>query len=56
MTQTRRPDGKPETPADTKFFDQRAAGYRGPIDQHGNATTEQTFLRSTARNWKPKRK
>lgn len=28
MTQSRRPDGKPETPADAKFFDQRAAGYR----------------------------
>ena len=51
MTQTRRPDGKPETAADSKFFDQRAAGYRGPIDQHGNATTEQGFLRRSARNW-----
>jgi hypothetical protein len=33
---TRRVDGKPETPADTRFFDWRQAGYRGPIDQDGN--------------------
>jgi hypothetical protein len=33
---TRRPDGKPETAADRRFFDLREAGYRGPIDQDGN--------------------
>jgi hypothetical protein len=33
---TRRVDGKPETPADTRFFDWRQGGYRGPIDQDGN--------------------
>lgn len=32
---TRRPDGKPETPADTRFFNLRRAGYTGPIDQDG---------------------
>ena len=33
---TRRPDGKPETDADKRFFDLRASGYTGPIDQDGN--------------------
>lgn len=37
---TRRPDGKPETPADTRFFDLRESGYRGPIDQDGNKVTD----------------
>jgi hypothetical protein len=36
---TRRIDGKPETDADRKFFDLRAAGYTGPIDQNGDAVT-----------------
>lgn len=36
-TATRRIDGQPETPADTRFFDQRESGYRGPIDQDGYA-------------------
>jgi hypothetical protein len=36
---TRRWDGKPETPADKRFFDLRESGYRGPIDQHGNKVT-----------------
>lgn len=33
---SRRPDGEPETAADRKFFDLRASGYTGPIDQDGN--------------------
>jgi hypothetical protein len=36
---TRRWDGKPETPADTRFYDLRASGYTGPIDQDGYAVT-----------------
>jgi hypothetical protein len=32
---TRRADGKPETPADTQFFDLRQAGYNGPVGQDG---------------------
>jgi hypothetical protein len=36
---TRRPDGKPETPADTRFFDLRESGYTGPIDQDGRKDT-----------------
>jgi hypothetical protein len=39
MTTTRRPDGRPETPADTRFFDLRESGYLGPIDQDGNKVT-----------------
>ena len=35
---TRRPDGKPETPADTRFFDLRESGYLGPVDQDGYKT------------------
>jgi Flp pilus assembly protein TadB len=38
-TPTRRSDGKPETAADTRFFNLREAGYRGPIDQDGYAVT-----------------
>lgn len=30
---TRRPDGRPETDRDRRFFDLRDAGYLGPIDQ-----------------------
>src|SRR5262249_46998089 len=33
---TRRPDGEPETGADTRFFDYREAGYTGLLDQDGN--------------------
>ena len=36
FTSSRRLDGEPETDADRKFFDLRAAGYGGPIDQDGN--------------------
>jgi hypothetical protein len=32
---SRRADGLPETLADTRFFDLRAMGYQGPIDQDG---------------------
>ena len=32
-TWTRRVDGKPETAADTRFFDLRESGYKGPIDK-----------------------
>jgi hypothetical protein len=32
-------DGKPETEADTRFFDLRESGYTGPIDQDGYAVT-----------------
>lgn len=38
MPETRRVDGKPETEADTRYFDLREAGYRGAIDQDGYAT------------------
>ena len=37
---TRRIDGKPETPADQKFFALRESGYTGPIDQDGNPLTD----------------
>jgi hypothetical protein len=33
---SRRPDRRPETDADRRFFDNREGGYRGPIDQDGN--------------------
>ena len=36
---SRRWDGKPETPKDTRFFDLRASGYTGPIDQDGYPDT-----------------
>lgn len=36
---SRRFDGKPETEADKRFFDLRASGYRGPIDQDGRKDT-----------------
>lgn len=35
MARSRRVDGKPETEADTRFYDLRESGYRGPIDQDG---------------------
>lgn len=37
---SRRPDGKPETEKDRKFFDLRESGWTGPIDQHGNAVAD----------------
>jgi hypothetical protein len=39
-TRTRRVDGKPETAADTRFFDLRESGYDGPIDQDGYKSTD----------------
>jgi hypothetical protein len=36
---SRRVDGKPETAADTRFFDLRESGYTGPIDQDGYPVT-----------------
>ena len=38
-TWTRRVDGRPETTADTRFFDLRESGYDGPIDQDGRKVT-----------------
>lgn len=32
---TRRVDGKPETEADKRFFDERESGYDGPLDHYG---------------------
>ena len=37
---TRRPDGTPESEADTRFFNLRESGYTGPIDQNGHAVTQ----------------
>lgn len=42
MADTRRVDGRPETDADTRFFDLRESGYDGPIDQDGYASTVTT--------------
>lgn len=36
MAKSRNWDRSPETPADRKFHDLRASGYKGPIDQDGN--------------------
>jgi hypothetical protein len=36
---TRDPLGRPESPADTRFFDLRGSGYAGPIDQDGYSDT-----------------
>jgi hypothetical protein len=38
-TWTRRVDGRPETAADTRFFDLRESGYDGPVDQDGRKVT-----------------
>lgn len=35
MAVTRRWDGEPGTAAETRFFDLRGSGYRGPVDQDG---------------------
>ena len=37
---TRRPDGKPETETDKRFFDLQDSGYTGPIDQDGYAVSQ----------------
>jgi hypothetical protein len=39
-TWTRRVDGRPESAADTRFFDLRESGYDGPIDQDGCKSTD----------------
>lgn len=39
MGKSRRWDRQPETAADKRFFDLRASGYCGPIDEDGNAAT-----------------
>ncbi|WP_340687800.1 hypothetical protein LCL61_17520 [Amycolatopsis coloradensis] len=36
---SRRFDGKPESAADSRFFDLRESGYTGPIDQDGRPVT-----------------
>jgi hypothetical protein len=41
-------DGSPETEADTRFFDLRASGYTGWIDQDGHAATEPTATDGSA--------
>lgn len=40
MIQSRRLDGKPETPRDKRFLDLRDSGYAGPIDQDGYAAPD----------------
>jgi hypothetical protein len=37
---TRRPDGKPETAKDKRFFDLRESGETRPIDQGGNVVED----------------
>ena len=39
---SRRFDGKPETERDTRFFDQREAGYTGWLDQDANPVMTRT--------------
>jgi hypothetical protein len=41
MTDSRRPDGKPETAKDEKFFDLRQSGEARPIDHNGNVVEDQ---------------
>ena len=38
-TWTKRMNGRPETTADTRFFDLRESGYDGPVDQDGRMVT-----------------
>jgi hypothetical protein len=45
---TRRIDGKPETPADARFFNARDGGYKGWIDQDGHPVPEPSGLRPCA--------
>jgi hypothetical protein len=37
---SRRPDGRPETAAESRFFDLRESGYTGAIDQDGHAVSD----------------
>lgn len=39
MFGTRRWDGEPETPTDSRFFDLRESGYTGWVNQHGDAVS-----------------
>jgi hypothetical protein len=48
MAKTRRPDGKPETPADKRFFDARESGYRGATDEHGRKLTPRQLTKREA--------
>jgi uncharacterized membrane protein len=47
---TRRVDGKPETEADRRFFNLRASGYTGAIDQDGYARTSEEVTEYTRRH------
>ena len=40
---SRRPDRKPETAADRRFFDLRESGYTGPIDEHGRPASSEVL-------------
>jgi hypothetical protein len=42
---SRRVDGRPETDADTRFFDLRASGYDGPVDQDGRPVSRDSAPR-----------
>ncbi|MET9260423.1 hypothetical protein [Amycolatopsis sp. NPDC004079] len=37
---SRRPDGRPESDTDTRFFDLRASGYIGALDPDGYAVPD----------------
>lgn len=39
MAESRNWDRSPETESDKRLHDLRASGYKGPIDQDGNADT-----------------
>lgn len=43
MAKTRRPDGKPETKADKRFFKARESGYQGALDENGRKLTPKQF-------------
>jgi hypothetical protein len=51
MRTSRNYDGTPETPRQTRFYDLRESGYRGPINQDGYQVTsgpEADILRALA--------
>ena len=50
---TRRPDGKPETGADTRLFNLRGSGYAGPIDQDGYAVSQPSTTGGTTMSQGP---
>jgi hypothetical protein len=39
MFGSRRPDGQPETPAETRLINLRQSGYNGPVNQDGYKVT-----------------